>query len=65
MRWVSHGLSDEEVSLLLTSWNQKNMPPKEALSDPSSREVQDLIRTARVKYQPSESTDKWQTVIKK
>ena len=39
-------LSPSEVALFITAWNQNNDPPKPELSDPESKELQDIISYA-------------------
>lgn len=46
-RWASKGMSDVEIRHFIIAWNQSNTPPKPELSDPNSKELQDIIAYAR------------------
>ena len=42
-RWIQKGLSPDEIGLFVAAWNQRNEPPKDTLSNPESKETQDII----------------------
>jgi hypothetical protein len=47
-RWAALGASKTEITALITSWNDRNKPPKPELSDPTSKEFGDILDYAKV-----------------
>jgi hypothetical protein len=45
-RWASKGMSPVEIIHFIIAWNQSNKPPKPELSDPTSKELTDIIAYA-------------------
>lgn len=50
-RWAKQGHSDSEIIHFLISWNERNDPPKPELSDPTSKEIQNILAYVREKNQ--------------
>jgi hypothetical protein len=51
-RWKSKGHSAAEITHFIITWNQRNRPPKESLSDPNSQELKDIVSYKQVPGEP-------------
>lgn len=45
--WFARGASVAEVEFLLIEWNKRNKQPKQGLSSPDQKELQDILRDAQ------------------
>jgi len=45
-RWAAKDFTPAEIAHFIITWNQKNNPPKPGLSDPNSKELQDIVAYA-------------------
>jgi hypothetical protein len=57
-RWAEKGHSDSEIVQFIIAWNQNNVPRKVELSDPNSKEMQDIINYVRGKHAEPEAPSK-------
>lgn len=59
-RWAAKGHSAAEITQFIIAWNEKNTPPKGELSNPESKELQDIVESAIAKFQTSkEEAHEW------